>query len=329
MRYSITLTLSCVMFAIAVAPMNARAQSVSPSLYSAMRWRFVGPMRGGRTVAIDGVANQPNLFYIAAVNGGIWKTQDAGRTWTPIFDREPTGSIGALAVAPSNPQIVYAGSGEGLQRPDLAIGDGIYKSTDGGATWTHLGLRDGQQIASMAVDPTDANRLFVAVLGHPYGPNAERGIYRSLDGGATFQRVLYVNENVGGFDVVLDPHDPKIVYATLWAARQAPWEIGASFEMPGSGIFKSTDGGTTWSQLSNGLPARIGRAEVAVAPSNSHVVYAYADVEAKGDDAGALYRSDDAGAHFTRVNDADEIAQRGDDLDLPRGRSRAIRRPSI
>ncbi|MFY9885404.1 MAG: hypothetical protein WAK15_11595, partial [Candidatus Cybelea sp.] len=279
-----------------------------------MRWRFVGPMRGGRTVAIDGVANQPNLFYIAAVNGGIWKTQDAGHTWTPIFDREPTGSIGALAVAPSNPQIVYAGSGEGLQRPDLAVGDGIYKSTDGGTTWTHLGLRDGQQIASMAVDPSDANRLFVAVLGHPYGPNAERGIYRSLDGGATFQRVLYVNENVGGFDVVLDPNDPKVVYATLWAARQAPWEIGASFEMAGSGIFKSTDGGTTWSQLSNGLPARIGRAEVAVAPSNSHVVYAFADVEAKGDDAGALYRSDDAGAHFTRVNDADEIAQRGDDL---------------
>ncbi|MGA9943521.1 MAG: hypothetical protein WBP75_00680 [Candidatus Cybelea sp.] len=314
MRYPTTLTLGCVMLALAVAPINARAQNVPPSLYSAMRWRFVGPMRGGRTVAIDGAANQPNLFYIGAVNGGIWKTQDAGRTWTPIFDREPTGSIGALAVAPSNPQIIYAGSGEGLQRPDLTIGDGIYKSTDGGAAWTHLGLRDGQQIASMAVDPTDANRLFVAALGHPYGPNAERGIYRSLDGGATFQRVLYVNENVGGFDVVLDPNDPKVVYATLWAARQAPWEIGSSFEMPGSGIFKSADGGTTWSQLSNGLPAHIGRAEVAVAPSNSQVVYAYADVEAKGDDAGALYRSDDAGAHFTRVNDADAIAQRGDDL---------------
>jgi photosystem II stability/assembly factor-like uncharacterized protein len=303
-----------VALAFFASPIRAQIESVSPSLYAAMHWRFVGPMRGGRTVAIVGIAEQPNLFYIAAVNGGVWKTQDAGRTWTPIFDGQPTGSIGALAVAPSNPQIVYAGSGEGLQRPDLSIGNGIYKSTDGGATWTHLGLRDGQQIATMAIDPTDPNRLFVAVLGHPYGPNDERGIYRTLDGGASFQRVLFANEDAGGFDVVLDPNNPKVVYATLWAARQAPWEIGASFEIPGSGIFKSSDGGTTWSALTSGLPARIGRAEVAVAPSNSQVVYAYADVEGKGDDAGALYRSDDAGAHFTRVNDADEIAQRGDDL---------------
>ncbi len=288
--------------------------AVSPSLYQGMHWRFVGPMRGGRTVAVAGVANRPNLFYIAAVNGGIWKTEDAGRTWVPIFDGESTGSIGALAIAPSDPNVVYAGSGEGLQRPDLAVGDGVYKSNDGGRTWTHLGLCDGQQIASMTVDPANANRLFVAVLGHPYGANSERGLYRSLDGGASFQRVLFENEDVGAFDVVLDPHDPKIVYATLWAARQAPWEIGASFEIPGSGIFKSSDGGTTWTKLSEGLPAQMGRAEIAVAPSDSRVVYAYADGEAKGEDAGALYRSDDAGAHFARVNDADEIAQRGDDL---------------
>ena len=290
------------------------ALAVTAALYQGMHWRFVGPLRGGRTVAIDGVAEQPNLFYIAAVNGGIWKSDDAGRTWTPIFDREPTGSIGALAVAPSDPQIVYAGSGEGLQRPDLAVGDGMYKSTDGGATWAHLGLRDGQQIASIAVDPKNANRLFVAVLGHPYGPNAQRGVYRSLDGGATFTQVLYKNENVGAFDVIVDPNDSNVVYATLWAARQAPWEIGASFEMPGSGVFKSSDGGTSWTQLTAGLPARVGRSEIAVAPSDSRVVYLYADVEAKGDDAGALYRSDDAGAHFTLVNNADEIAQRGDDL---------------
>ncbi|HTA54793.1 MAG TPA: hypothetical protein VK755_08640 [Candidatus Acidoferrales bacterium] len=293
---------------------RVEAQSVSPSLYQGMLWRFIGPMRGGRTVAIDGVAGQPNLFYIAAVNGGIWKTEDAGRTWVPTFDGQSTGSIGALAVAPSNPQVIYAGSGEGLQRPDLAVGNGVYKSSDGGRSWSHLGLRDGQQIASMAVDPTNPNRLFVAVLGHPYGANAQRGIYRSLDGGATFTRVLFENEDAGAFDVVLDPSNPQVVYATLWAARQAPWEIGASFEMPGSGIFKSTDGGTSWTKLSAGLPAQIGRAEVAVAPSNSQIVYAYADVEARGDDAGALYRSDDAGAHFMRVNDADEIAQRGDDL---------------
>ena len=293
---------------------RAQAQTVSPSLYQAMNWRFIGPLRGGRTVALDGVADQPNLFYIGAVNGGIWKSEDAGRTWFPIFDNEGTGSIGALAVAPSNPQIIYAGSGEGLQRPDLAVGDGVYKSSDGGKTWTHLGLRDGQQIASMAVDPNDANRLFVAVLGHPYGANSQRGIYRTLDGGASFQRVLYVSDDVGGFDVVLDPNNPKTVYATLWAARQAPWEIGSSFEIPGSAIYKSTDGGTTWAKLTAGLPERIGRSEVAVAPSNSNVVYAYADSEEKGNEGGALYRSDDAGARFTRVNGADEIAQRGDDL---------------
>jgi|HubBroStandDraft_4_1064222.scaffolds.fasta_scaffold00004_145 photosystem II stability/assembly factor-like uncharacterized protein len=314
MRHHISLALGCVALAFAAIPIEAPAQTVSPSLYASMHWRFVGPMRGGRTVAIDGVANQPNLFYIAAVNGGIWKSDNAGRTWTPIFDGEPTGSIGALAVAPSNPQIVYAGSGEGLQRPDLSIGDGIYKSTDGGASWTHLGLRDGEQIASMAVDPNDPNRLFVAVLGHPYGSNPERGIYRSLDGGTTFQRVLYKNDDTGGFAVALDPHDSKIVYATLWAARQAPWEIGASFEMQGSGVYKSSDGGTTWTQLTAGLPGQIGRTEISIAPSDSNVVYAYADVEAKGSDSGALYRSDDAGAHFARVNDADEIAQRGDDL---------------
>ncbi|MFY9718018.1 MAG: hypothetical protein WAK16_00090 [Candidatus Cybelea sp.] len=298
---------------IAAAVLGA-ALAVNASSLQALRWRFIGPLRGGRTVAIDGVADQPNLFYIAAVNGGIWKSEDAGNTWVPIFDGESTGSIGALAVAPSDPRVIYAGSGEGLQRPDLGVGNGIYKSSDGGTTWTHLGLRDGQQIASMAVDPKNANRLFVAVLGHPYGPNAQRGIYRSLDGGASFAQVLYKNENVGGFDVVLDPNDANVVYATLWAARQAPWEIGASFEMPGSGIFKSSDGGTTWTQVTSGLPERIGRAEIAVAPSDSRVVYAYADAEAKGSDAGALYRSNDAGAHFAKINDAAEIAQRGDDL---------------
>ncbi len=292
----------------------ARAMEPMPSLTPALRWRSIGPLRGGRSVALAGIPRERNVFYMAAVNGGIWKSEDAGRTWTPIFDGEPTGSIGALAVSPSDPRVVYAGSGEGLQRPDLAVGDGIYRSSDGGATWTHLGLRDAQQIASMAIDPNDPNRLFVAALGHPYGANDERGIYRTLDGGHTFMRVLYKNENVGAFDVVLDPRDASTVYATLWAARQAPWEIGGSFETSGSGIFKSTDGGTTWQQLTKGLPARIGRAEVAVAPSDSRIVYAYVDVESHGQDAGTLYRSDDGGASFTKTNEAAEIAQRGDDL---------------
>lgn len=290
------------------------ATAIAPSYYGDLHWRFIGPLRGGRTVALAGVPDRPNLFYIAAVNGGIWKTEDAGRTWHPIFDGQPTGSIGALAVSPSDPRVIYAGSGEGLQRPDLAVGDGVYKSSDAGATWTHLGLRDGQQIASMAIDAKNPDRLFVAVLGHPYGSNQERGVYRTLDGGATFTRVLYTNENTGAFDVVIDPNDPQTVYATLWAARQAPWEIGASFEIAGSGLYRSSDGGATWTQLRSGLPDRIGRTEVAVAPSDSRVVYVYADAENKGDEGGALYRSTDAGVHFAKVNDAAESGQRGDDL---------------
>ena len=171
---------------LALAAAVLACTGVSPALYRDLHWRFIGPLRGGRTTSITGVAGHPNRFYIGVVNGGVWKSDDAGRTWQPIFDSQPTGSIGALAVAPSDPNVVYAGSGEGLQRPDLAIGDGIYKSADAGATWTHLGLRDGQQIPAIAVDPKNPDRLFVAVLGHPFGPNDERGVYRSLDGGATF-----------------------------------------------------------------------------------------------------------------------------------------------
>ncbi len=287
---------------------------VSPSLYQSLHWRYVGPMRGGRTPSIAGVPSRPNVFYIGVADGGVWKTQDAGRTWMPLFDKQPTGSIGAIAVAASDPQTIYAGSGEGLQRPDLSIGDGVYKSSDGGATWKNVGLRDGQQIGAIAIDPGNAQRLFVAVLGHPYGPNDQRGVYRSTDGGTTWQRVLFENADAGAYAVAIDPHDPNTVYATLWAARQAPWEIGASFEIAGSGVYKSTDGGTTWSRLTDGLPARIGRTELAIAPGSPSIVYAYADEEAKGDDSGALYRSDDAGAHFAKVNDAPNIAQRGDDL---------------
>ena len=295
-------------------PIATTAKTVAPANYGALRWREIGPLRGGRTTAVAGVPGAEKVYYMGMVNGGIWKTDDAGRTWDPIFDGQDTGSIGALAVAPSNENVVYAGSGEGRQRPDLAIGDGMYKSTDAGATWTHLGLRDGQQIPAIAVDPRDANRLYVAVLGHPYGPNAQRGVYRSTDGGATFERVLYKDENTGAFSVAIDPSHPDTVYATLWSARQAPWEIGSSFELPQNGLYKSTDGGTTWTQLTIGLPAKFGRASVAVAPSDSNTVYLYADSYADGGDGGSLYRSDDAGAHFTKGSDYAGIAERGDDL---------------
>jgi photosystem II stability/assembly factor-like uncharacterized protein len=280
-----------------------------------MQWRSIGPFRGGRTKAITGVPHQPNIFYMAAVNGGVWKTTDFGRTWAPIFDDQPTGSIGAIAVAPSDANVVYVGSGEGLARPDLSVGDGLYKSTDGGASWTHLGLRDGQQIPMIAVDPRDANRLFVAVLGHPYGPSAERGIYRSTDGGRSFERVLGADENTGGSDLELDPHNPDIVYACLWEERQGPWENGAWAGTRG-GIFKSADGGKTWRQLGAGLPAEgVVQADVAVAPSDPARVYAtVASPRGVG-----IYRSDDGGDTWTRITDDPRPAARigGGDLPVP------------
>jgi len=284
----------------------------------ALRWRAIGPFRGGRTKAITGVPGAPNVFYIGAVNGGVWKTTDFGRTWLPTFDDQPTGSIGAIAVAPSDPNIVYAGSGEGLARPDLSVGDGIYKSIDAGKTWTHLGLRDGQQIPYIIVDPNNANRLFVAVLGHPYGPNDERGVYRSTDGGRSFQKVLSKDENTGASDLEFDPRNPEIVYACLWEQRQGPWENGAWAGTNG-GIFKSTDGGDHWRPLTNGLPGGDGdgivQADIAIAPSDPNRIYAtVANPRTVG-----IYRSDDAGEHWMRITADARPAGRigGGDLPVP------------
>ena len=287
------------------------AETFPPELYAGLRWRMIGPFRGGRTVPAAGIASQPNVFYVAANDGGVWKTDDFGQTWHPLFDSQPTGSIGALAIAPSDPNIIYVGSGEGLQRPDLSTGNGIYKSIDGGKNWHHLGLRDGQQIPAILVDPRDPNRVFAAVLGHPYGPNSERGVFRSTDGGETWQKALYKDENTGAADLAFDPTNPEIVYAVLWAARQGPWENGA-WEGPGSGLFKSTDGGDTWHQLTGGLPTPaegLGRIGIAIAPSDPNRMYAL--VEAK---PCALYRSDDGGTIWTRVNTEQRISGRGDDF---------------
>ena len=284
-----------------------------PALYRELAWRNIGPFRGGRTKAAAGIPSQPNVFYIGVCNGGVWKTDDYGRTWNPIFDDQPTGSIGAIAIAPSNPSIIYVGSGEGLQRPDLSTGDGIYKSLDAGKTWTHLGLRDGQQIPQIVVDPRNPNRVFVAVLGHPYGPNEERGIFRSADGGQTFTKVLYKDPDTGGVDLVLDPADPDTVYAALWQARQAPWENGA-FSGPGSGVFKSTDGGTTWQPIMTGLPTfaddGLGRVGLAVAPTNPKRLFATVEARTRG----GLYRSDDAGARWSLVNADPRVTERGSDF---------------
>ncbi len=272
---------------------SAGAQQYGQEFYGEMRWRCIGPFRGGRTVAITGVPRQPNVFYMAAVNGGVWRTTDSGNTWKPIFDNQPTGSVGAIAIAPSDSNILYVGSGEGLQRPDLSTGDGVYKSSDGGKTWQHLGLRDAQQITSILVDPKDPNRVFVAAEGHPYGPNAERGVFRSTDGGQSFQKVLYKDENTGAADLVFDPANSQTIYAALWAARVAPWEIrsGESFIAAGSGLFKSTDGGNTWKQLTKGLPTAEdgGAMGIAVAPDNPEVLYVANTTTWKSTDGGKTF----------------------------------------
>jgi photosystem II stability/assembly factor-like uncharacterized protein len=302
----------------------SHSQQYLQSMYQEMSWRMIGPFRGGRTRAACGVPGEPNVFYIGQVNGGVWKSDDYGRTWHPIFDNEPTQSIGAIVVAPSDPKVIYVASGEGLQRPDLSVGDGIYKSTDAGRTWTYLGLRDGQQIPALAIDPHDPDRVFAAVLGHPYGPNVQRGIFRSTDGGKTWKKVLYVNENTGGDDVAIDPADPNVVYATLWEARQGPWEDHNAYGGTDGGIFKSTDGGVTWHKLTRGLPKGLVHAYVAIAPSRPSRLFATVAVNFEGDyQTGhglGIYRSDNAGESWHRVTNDPRPAFRigGGDLPVPK-----------
>jgi len=267
-----------------------RAQDLS---FQEMRWRDIGPTRAGRARALAGVPSQPNTFYAGFDNGGVWRSTDYGANWVPLFDAQSTGSIGAIAVAPSNPSVIYVGTGAGIIRPDLAIGDGMYKSTDAGKTWQHLGLRDSQMIAGIAVDPSNADRLFVAVLGHPYGPNPERGVFRSTDGGRSFEKVLFKDDYTSANEVLLDPRDPRVLYATLWSQQQSFIE-GQGFGNAGMGIFKSTDGGTTWSQLSEGLPPIL-QANIAIAPSDPGILYA-AVAPAQGPIG--FYKSTDGGAHW-------------------------------
>jgi photosystem II stability/assembly factor-like uncharacterized protein len=288
------------------------AQSFNPALYEGLRWRMIGPFRGGRTVAISGVPGKSNVFYMAPNNGGVWKSTDYGQTWMPIFDDQATGSVGALAVAPSNPDIIYVGSGEGLRRPDLSVGDGIYKSSDGGHSWQHFGLRDAQQIDSILVDPRDPNRVFVAAVGHPYGPNPERGVFRSTDGGRTWQKVLYKDDNTGAVDLAFDPRNPQTIYAVMWASRRPPWTTGGSYGAVGSGLFKSTDGGAAWTELTKGLPSGPDLGRIGLATSTSDPKRMYALVQSQK--AGGVYRSDDAGDSWQRVNSEERIYGRGDDF---------------
>jgi photosystem II stability/assembly factor-like uncharacterized protein len=247
-------------------------------IYSGLRWRMIGPFRGGRVAAASGVPGRPNEFYFGAVNGGVWKSIDGGRVWAPIFDSQPIASIGAIAIAPSAPDVVYVGSGESTLRDSVGYGNGMYKSIDAGKTWTHIGLDNTQHIGKIAIDPRNPDNVFVAAIGHLYAANPDRGVFRTRDGGRTWQKVLYSNENVGAVEIVVDPGDSRVVYAGLWNTRRPPWFTYAPTNGPGGGIFKSVDGGTSWKRLTSGLPqATIGRTGIAIAPSNPKRVYAIVD----------------------------------------------------
>ena len=283
------------------------AQLVEPAAFAEMKWRMLGPFRGGRVNAVTGVPGQPNTFYFGSVGGGLWRSDNSGRTWRPVFDDQPIASIGAVAVAPSVPTTVYVGTGEADMRSQISYGDGMYKSTDGGKTWTHIGLENTRQIGRVAVDPRNPNVVFVAALGHVYGSNPDRGVFRSKDGGKTWEKVLFKDDNIGAIDVSIDPVDPRNVYAVLWGTRRPPWSIYPPSYIPGGGVFKSTDGGSTWKPLENGIPVEgRGRIGLAIARSNPKRIYAIVDAT-----KGGLYRSDDAGATWTLISDQKRLWGRG------------------
>ena len=287
--------------------LSVGAQQFDSSLYSGLHWRMVGPFRGGRVNAVSGVVGQPDTFYFGSVGGGVWKSVNAGRTWTPIFDSTNVASIGGIGVAPSDPNVIYVGTGEADMRDSIAYGNGVFKSTDAGKTWKHVGLENTKQIGRIIVDPKNPDTVFVAVLGLAYGSNPDRGVYRSRDGGATWQKVLFKNEDIGAIDLAFDPADSRIVYATLWNVRRPPWFIYAPANGPGAGIFKSTDGGTTWTEISQGIPVEgRGHIGIAVAPTNRNRIYAVVDAK-----EGGVFISNDAGATWARLSSDKRLWDRG------------------
>jgi photosystem II stability/assembly factor-like uncharacterized protein len=307
------------------------AADIPTEVLSGLQWRLLGPFRGGRVDAVTGVPGRPNEFYFGHVNGGVWKTIDAGRVWKPIFDSQPVASIGAMAIAPSAPDVLYVGSGESTFRDSMGYGNGVYQSTDAGQTWTHLGLEETQHIGKIAVHPVNPDIVFVAATGHLYAPNPERGVFRSRDGGKTWDKVLFKNNDVGAIEVVIDPSNPQVIYAGLWNTRRPPWYTYAPTNGPGGGMFKSTDGGDTWKQLTSGLPPEgIGRTGIAVAPSDPRRVYAVVDCLVPEPGAppppppapggfgrdttprqGGFFRSDDGGESWTRLSSDQALWGRG------------------
>ena len=301
----LVLGLSLSASAASPSPTPPPAGTIDEKLFKGMAWRQVGPFRGGRALAIEGVPGEPDTYYFGAVAGGVWKTTDGGANWTPLFDKEAISSIGALAVAPSDHNVVYAGTGEAAIRGNTTYGTGVYKSIDAGRTWKSVGLKDTRQIGALIVHPQNPDVVLVAALGHAFGPNQERGIFRTSDGGKTWTKVLGKDENTGGIDVVFDPHNPNIIFAALWQARRQPWFFSSGGA--GSGLYRSEDNGVTWKHLEgNGLPDGIlGRIGITVSGADPNRIYAM--IEAK---EGGLYRSDDAGEKWTRVNDDGRFRQR-------------------
>jgi photosystem II stability/assembly factor-like uncharacterized protein len=289
--------------------LSAAAQAVPPELYSGLKWRLIGPFRGGRAVAVTGVPGNPTTFYFGAVDGGIWQSTDAGMVWKPIFDGQHVASIGAIAVAPSDSKIIYAGTGEADIRSDLSSGDGIYKSTDGGQTWSNVGLRESRQISRIVVDAHDANVAYVAALGHAYGPNAERGVFKTTDGGAHWTKILDQGPDIGAADLAIARENSKLLFATMWHARRPPWSTYAPLGGPGSGLYRSSDSGQSWSHLTGtGLPdGDWERAGVAVSANGKRV---YALIDAKKAGGAGLYRSDDGGDSWALVSSDSRLTSR-------------------
>ncbi len=298
-----------VCFLILVAALFANAQQnasqIDPKIYGSMKWRLIGPFRGGRVLAVTGVSSQPNTYYFGAVAGGVWKTTDGGVTWDPLFDKQTTSSIGSIAVSGSDPNVIYAGTGEACIRGNISFGDGVYRSNDGGKTWTNVGLKDSRHIGKVIIHPTNPDVAFVAALGHAYGANSERGIFRTRDGGKTWEKVLYLDDRTGGIDITFDPQNPHVLFAAMWEGHRTPWTLSSGGDK--DGLYRSNDDGSTWKRVEgNGMPeGPLGKIGVAVSGADSNIVYAL--IEAK---KGGLYRSDDGGTNWSLVNDDHRFRQR-------------------
>ena len=275
------------------------------AIWSGLEWRNIGPVNmSGRVADVEGVPGNPNIVYVGSASGGIWKTVNGGITWKPIFDSQPIASIGDIALEPGNPDVIYAGTGESKPRNSASYGNGVYKSTDGGQSWRHLGLTNSERIARIIVSPSDPRVVYVGVLGHVYGPSTERGVYRSANGGETWERVLYIDDRHGVAELAIDPQNPNILYAGMWRFERKPWTHLSGSEQ--GGVFKSVDGGRTWAKLTKGLPKLLGRIAVQVAPSNPNVVYVLAEAN-----EGTLFRSDDRGETFATAYRNVDIVNRG------------------